>query len=204
MPRIAKPKTAVPETESDKKKRERIDLAIRIERSGDEMAPCSFCVENRRKCVVATGEGSRCSECVRAKRKVSDCDAQVVDSRTWETEIPRAADWEAIDRQIERLDEEEEAALSKQLRLKKQKAFLRRRRQEMLRRGLKYLDELDEAEEKERLEKEEAERAALPSSSDVSVDPVGDPGLDLPSDPNDPFWATLELYGGMTPTTGGS
>lgn len=188
----------MPPERSSIKKQEQFRLALAIEDIGfrSNMA-CTLCARQGRKCIVsAKSEHGRCSECVRQGK--GNCDAVKFSS------LPSMGDWESLDRQQEKLQAEEEEAMAKILRLRKQQAFLRERKRAMVARGLQTLDELDEAEEKERREKEEAERAALPSSSDVSVDPVGDPGLVLPSDPNDPFWATLDLYGGMTPTTGGS
>jgi hypothetical protein len=44
--------------------------------------------------------------------------------------------------------------------LEKQQEFLRRRGKDMLRRGLRTLDELDEVEEKEKRDREELERIA--------------------------------------------
>ena len=55
-----------------------------------------------------------------------------------------------LKREEERLDREEEETLSKLLRLRKQKRLIRTRGKDMLRRGLKTLDELDAAEEAER------------------------------------------------------
>jgi len=72
--------------------------------------------------------------------------------------LPSVGDWEALDRQQERLQAEEEEAMAKILRLRKQQAFLRDRKKAMIARGLQTLDELDKAEENERKERGEAER----------------------------------------------
>ena len=37
----------------------------------------------------------------------------------------------------------------------------------------------------------------------LSSSSLGDPGFDLPSDPDDPFWATLDFDGGMPPAADG-
>jgi len=115
------------------------------------MAPCQYCERNQRKCIKAEESSARCNECV---RRGSRCD----------TAGPSLSDWESLDRQQERLDQEEEEAMAKILRLRKQKALLRKRGKEMLRRGLKTLDEFDE------LEREKQE-ASAPSSS-VESDPT--------------------------------
>jgi hypothetical protein len=127
--------------------------------------------------------------------------------------MPTASDWVSLDRQRRKLRDEEEEAMAKILRLRKQQRFLDDREQEMIRRGLSSLDELDEAEDKEKKEKEEAERReqqAAPSSSDVSGDLLGDPagysgaafGVDLPLSPS--FWDNLEFVGGTASEGQGS
>ncbi|OBT70528.1 hypothetical protein VF21_10439, partial [Pseudogymnoascus sp. 05NY08] len=62
---------------------------------------------------------------------------------------PEHPDWVKLEREEDRLDREEEETLSKLLRLRKQKRLIRTRGKDMLRRGLKTLDELDAAEEAE-------------------------------------------------------
>jgi hypothetical protein len=188
--------------ERSKKLRERLDLARRIELCGIEMSPCSYCEKQERKCLVAEGS-SRCSECARRGQR---CDVEG---------IP-ASSWVALEREEERLDAEEEKAAAtmaesaaRLARLRKQKKFLHKRAAEMLRRGLKTLDELDEldkAEEKERKEKEEAERfaeqTAAPSASDMSGDLLADParysgvtfGADFAASPS--FWDSLGFVNG--------
>ena len=179
------------------KKSERLKLARKIENSGDEMAaPCSCCRKQNRKCVVDNERSARCAECVR--RKLS-CDVLVDD---WERNVPRLSDWESIEKQKALLEEQEEEAMAKILRLRKQKKFLVRREAEMAKRGLKFLDELDAAEERERLEKERQE--AVQQAVDTSVAANEGPlDSDLAAalvayDPSDPFWASLD-FGGGTP-----
>jgi hypothetical protein len=168
--------------------------------SNKEMSPCSRCEKRELKCLVGV-DSTRCSECTRSNVK---CDVLG----------PSQADWSALERGEKRLREQLEAAEAEQqkllngmvevqgrlLRLKKQREGFVDRAASMLRRGLKTLEELEEVEEKER---REAERDAS-SSADVSADLVGDPAFDLPSDPDDPFWATLDLGGGTPATTPGS
>ena len=120
----------------------------------------------------------------------------------WEDEVPFMKDWESIEKQEEKLREQEEEAMAKILRLRKQQAFLRQRKTEMSKRGLKYLDELDAAEEKERLEKEKQEQVQLAAVTSVTsgegVLPSDLAAALATYDPSDPFWATLD-FGGGTP-----
>jgi len=73
------------------------------------------------------------------------------------------------------LQEEEEEAMAKILRLRKQQRLFRSQAKDMLRQGLKTMDELDEAEEKERKEVEAKEPA--PSTTNPSTYGVDSPNL---------------------------
>ena len=53
---------------SYKKKKQRIALAMRIEKTGRAAQACSFCRSQSRNCFLNLREGARCSECVRSKR----------------------------------------------------------------------------------------------------------------------------------------
>ena len=178
----------------------RLQSAEYINDKGDEMLPCSSCERHGRSCVVLAEKSSRCGECVR--RGLPACDVR---------RIP-LANWEALTREETRLRAEREAAfsaamegLAKVQRLEKLEKQLKERRSEMMSRNLRSLDELDAADEKERQERGEAERRATTSDSvGASSDLIGDPGFALPSDPNDPFWATLDFGGGTPSTTQGS
>lgn len=142
---------------------------------------------------------SRCSECVRTGRPKCDGKPEFLDG------------WEALARQEEKLEQEEEEAMAKILRLRKQKKFIQRRRHDMMARGLRSLEELDTAEEKEKeLEKEREEEARrkepqreLLVTESSALDP-GHSGLDPSFDPfqvyppDDPFWQDLG-FGGGTP-----
>jgi len=171
------------------------------------MLPCSSCERHGRSCVVLSEKSRRCGECV--GRGLTTCDVR---------NIP-LANWEALSREEARLRAEREAAmkvheaalaeamegLARARRFEKQEKLLKERRSEMMSRNLRSLDELDAADERERQEREEAERRATTSDSvGASSDLIGDPGFALPSDPNDPFWATLDFGGGTPSTTQGS
>ena len=174
--------------ERSKKLKERADLARRIESTGIEMSPCSFCERNGHKCVVAE-KSSRCAECARRGRR---CDVAG----------PSSGEWAAVEKEEARLASARDTAfaaamenLARVQRLEKQQSLLKRRAAEMLRRGLQSLDELDAAEEAERQEnvrqeREETERrereaqaatSAVPT--DASFDPLtGYSGVALDSD----------------------
>lgn len=164
----------------------RVNLALKVERLGDEMSPCSFCVRNKRRCVAASSQSSRCSECCRAGRMKCD----------YTEKLPSVNDWASIDRQRQKLRAEEEEAMSKILRLRQQQRFLDEKEKEMLKRGLATLDELDAAEEAERqlAESLEASAAALADAGSFLDDPCLDPAAfaGLP----EAFWANLGVVGG--------
>ena len=122
--------------ESARKARERADLVRRILRNGFEMSACSNCARRNRTCFSSPSDSRKCAECVRRKLK---CDQSG----------PSHNDWIKLEREEERLDQEEEETLAKLLRIRKQKKYLRSRGKEMLRRGLQTLDELDAVEEQE-------------------------------------------------------
>jgi len=150
-------------TTASRKRKEREFLALRVESLGFEMAPCSYCEKRNKACVVSP-DSSKCAECIRQKRKCN-------------VEGPSTSDWSALDTMEERLERETEetaqvmaTAAAKLARLQKQKKLLRTRAKDMLKRGLKTLDELDEAEAKEREEAVVQERT--PSTSGALADYV--------------------------------
>jgi hypothetical protein len=186
---------------ASRKTLESIALAFRIERSSAaiEMAPCSFCRRHGRRCIAVEPQASddvkssRCSECVRHRRPKCD----------YTSKLPSLRDWESIDRQRQKLKAEEEEAMAKILRLRKQQRFLDDREQEMLRRGLSTLEELDQAEASEKVETErlEAQALALTEASAFLSNPSLDPEAltDLPES----FWANLGFPGNSHPTPSG-
>jgi hypothetical protein len=97
---------------SSKESRRRKVLISTIEIQGcDADMFCTFCVENDRRCIIATSN-SRYSECVRTSRSKCDSKPEFLDG------------WEALARQELRLEEEEEEAIARILRLRKQKKFI--------------------------------------------------------------------------------
>ena len=179
---------------------ERLVLAREIESYGCEMFPCSRCAKQNRKCVVDSDKSARCAECVRSKHS---CD---VKADAWSANVPSTGDWESIAKQKERLEEQEEEAMAKILRLRKQRKLLLRREAEMAKRGLKFLDELDAAEAKER---EDTARSSLSHTSPVTPleDPVPEGGPFSDFDPaalSPSYWATWGADGGTPPATLGS
>ena len=57
---------------SHTKKKERLLLAVRIEKSNRESETCSHCLRHARRCLMDKALSQRCSECVRAKKS---CDS---------------------------------------------------------------------------------------------------------------------------------
>ncbi|KFY83214.1 hypothetical protein V500_10134 [Pseudogymnoascus sp. VKM F-4518 (FW-2643)] len=97
-------------------------------------------------------------------------------------------------------------AMAKQLRVSKQQRLLKSRGGEMLRRGLRTLDELEEAEASERAAL--AKAARLPASPSTTNSGVPDPELDFSTfdhaalSPS--YWPNWGVDGGTPPTTLGS
>ena len=126
------------------------------------------------------------------------------------TEQKLATDWDEIRQKRSRLLRELIEADERMARIEKQREMFRARAADMLRRGLRSLDELEAAEEKEReeAEKEGVATAAVPHSEPINLsDPELDPSLvEAIShfDPSDSFWADLDFGGGTMPTMQGS
>jgi len=152
------------------KKSEQVKLATAIESMGFEaIGACSLCERQGRKCILSEeADSTRCAECVRQGK--GHCDAGG----------PSSADWDALERQEEKIDEEEEMAMAKILRLRKMKARLRQRKREMIRRGLRTLDELEAEEEKERKQAEQDAQLLIPDELADTV-AVGEAQFDLSS-----------------------
>jgi hypothetical protein len=99
------------------------------------------------------------------------------------------------------------AGLARVRELEARQQELRERGREMLRRGLRTLEELDAAEAEEKRETEAAATQTgssdpVPAPANAPLDPLG--GLAL--DPSDPFWTALGFVGGSwqaAPDTGG-
>ena len=186
-------------SDTNKKIRERLALSRRIESSGIETMPCSLCEKTGKTCVVSNTSGStRCAECARLGKK---CDV----------EMPAIGDWEALERVENKLDVEEQqardeaaqlaqamaAAAGRLDRLARQRKFLKKRGAEMLRRGLKSMDELEEAEAREAVEREKQASAARPPTPLSAGDPSEFPLVDesLPDFGNS-FWEDLGFVDG--------
>lgn len=152
----------------------RVILYTKFEFFGTIMtSPCTRCELHQLECRVVEGT-NRCGCCVKAGTK---CDVYG----------PSVADWEALEREEQRLETERRETLSKLRRLDTQQRSLRNRAGAMLRRGLKTLDELDAVEENERLEnermeKEKSDAAAVVASTDSPFFDVLDPSLSMLSD----------------------
>ncbi len=137
--------------------KERKLLADRITREGVEMPSCSRCEKRGLRC-LASASSKRCNECVRSN------------SRNCDVSGPSASDWQSLQKEEDRLRLETRmtreavaTAMARLNRLEQQQDLLKTRGAEMLRRGLKTLDELEEVEERERQEAEAHVHLASPS-----------------------------------------
>jgi len=168
-------------------KEKKLVLSLRIERCGFEMTPCPLCARSGRRCIVDSMDATRCVECVHQGKECG------VLAKT-----PSLSEWCSIDRSMEKLQQEEEEAMAKILRLRRQQALLRRRRDEMIKRGLRSLDELDAVEEEERQREEnqakEMNSVQIPSTDEPAEPAKFDPfayGVPLPY-PDDARWSTIQ------------
>ncbi len=196
--------------EPSRRRSDRDALSRHINLTGRRMASCTRCAKSGHSdCYTPRDENlSRCGRCAKLGKS---CDVRSVNR------MPKASEWGALDAQIEKLDAEEEVAMSKILRLKKQKRFLYERKQKMIAAGLNSLDELEALEAKEREEQpllEQGERGNAQrelcvvdsgpfdqSSAQVSDLAAPDSSFDLFSvfPPDDPIWAVQDV-GGETPS----
>lgn len=114
--------------------------------------------------------------------------------------MPSMGDWESIARQKAKLEDQEEEAMAKILRLRKQRKFLLRREAEMTKRGLKFLDELDAAEENEKKNAEEKAVAAQIVQSEGDLLATDNRGLAIADDlftaVSPSFWMELGVPDG--------
>ncbi|APA07966.1 hypothetical protein SS1G_00408 [Sclerotinia sclerotiorum 1980 UF-70] len=174
------------------------------------MAPCSRCERNGLECRTLP-ESKRCGECVRSGS--FKCDVSGLSP----------SEWDILSREEARLEAEEEAAalaeqeaFSCRMLIRKKQKQLRDRGSEMLRRGVRSLDELDELLERERLENERVGReerqagigSLMPAVANSNVLDNFDPSSFLsPSDPfsfqnsSGPFWGDPDSVGEMPPTS---
>ena len=121
-----------------KKTTSRYILYNRVKRLGIEMPACSRCEKRSTKCIVAV-DSSRCSECIRAGGSVK-CDVHGPSEQEWallESEEKKLSEaWRTTQGHLIELQ-------SRLFRLDQQREMLRKRAAEMLRRGLRSLDEFD-------------------------------------------------------------
>ena len=118
------------------------------------MDPCSNCVRRNRTC-FSLSDSNRCSECVCCSLKYNQGSFDL-------------SGFAAIQKEEERLEQEEEEAIAKILRLCKQHWTLKTCAKDILKHSLRTLDKLDKAEAKEKEEKEVQERAAVTSASSAN------------------------------------
>jgi hypothetical protein len=187
----------MPALRTSKVKENRNNLVDRISRNGFKMPSYAFCRRDPRRVCVVSSDSDRCLECVRQNK--AQCDVWGPTTQQWaalEREEDRLKnEWRAT-QEAQRLLQEEHQRLferllesqAKLLRLDKQREMFRDRAAEMLRRGLKSLDELDALEKKER--EEASRRSEALATSSASAEASVDPSF-LP----DSFWEGLDFVG---------
>src|SRR5690242_15755430 len=127
-----------------------IALGKEIQITGKKMAPCTRCANSGKLCIAPRDKKlNRCGRCTQMGRT---CDVREMNR------MPTVFDWESIDAQIEKLNDQKDEAMAKILRLNKQEKLLRERKQKMIAAGLNSMDELDALEALEAKEKEEREK----------------------------------------------
>src|SRR5438045_5690817 len=98
-------------TESIQKEKECNSLAQCVEAYGFDMTPCSNCAQNDLNC-IGSEDSSQCSNCISAKKT---CDLAPITLKQWES----------LAREEHQLQQEEEEAMAKILRLCKQQQRLK-------------------------------------------------------------------------------
>ena len=152
-----------------KKTEERHRLVALIDSFGIDIMPCSFCSDRGLHCRMMEGV-SRCKECVRRGRS---CDGVLEASsvqKILSAEERLKLEEEETEEKLLAAQQALNEAVSRLLRIRKQRASLKTRGVEMARRGAHSLDELDA---KERVEAAEEERRrateAVPAPSDLPI-----------------------------------
>lgn len=188
-------------------------LLQRIAETGITMPACSYCRRQHLVCVVSS-DSDRCFGCVKAGGNTK-CDVFG----------PSPGEWDALERTEKRLADDLKAsrvaqdelmgrlfAMQRELlamqarttRLEKQREFFRQKAGEMLRRGLRSLDDLEAAEASEaaRAAEEDGHPSPTPPSGDSSDPSLLDPDFAsalVDFDPADPFWTQLGFDSGQMP-----
>ncbi|KAG9239886.1 hypothetical protein BJ878DRAFT_8371 [Calycina marina] len=130
----------------------------RGEKEGDDIA--KLCTSPRDKKL------NRCGRCAAMNKA---CDVRDMNR------MPSVQDWEVIDADISRMQQQEEEAIAKILRLRKQQRLLLDKKQRMIAAGLNSMDELDALEAAEKSENERAEREAQEQREAAAVTRVEGP-----------------------------
>ena len=129
-----------------KKHKECLELTCEIKDYSKEMSSYSYYKKQNHKYIIEPERSSQCSKCVRLG---ISCDVNFLLS---------SSNQATINRQVEKLQEQEEEVIAKILRLCKQQKLLRQYRREILRYSLKTLDKLNTLKQKENKEKEKHKR----------------------------------------------
>jgi len=187
----------MPPSRHERLKENQQNLLSRVLRRGFKMPSCSRCAKDPRRVCVVSSDSDRCAECIRAGGNTK-CDVWGPSKSDWrkleQTEADLSLAWEEAQRDQQRLIEQLSAQQAKISRINKQREMFRTKAAEMLRRGLRSLDELEAAEEKERLAKEQADATPVPIDVAEPLDPALANQL-ANFDPSDPMWSALGFGG---------
>jgi hypothetical protein len=174
------------------------NLIARIEDSGVILLfPCVRCDRLNKTCIKSE-ISKRCNECVRSGR-CRCCFPEMSSDFAWKKLV-------AAQRQ---LDEEEEAALAKILRLRKQRRLLQKRAGEFLQKDIKDVEELERLDEQEQKLRDEQDRLAKEREDAVKAAQLAatsESDATLTQLMNDPsLWPIFDLPGdGIAQPSGGS
>lgn len=145
--------------------------------------PCTHCVRLHKKC-VKSDNSVQCSECVRADGR------KCVELKPSYTE----AEWNRLIQAQEKLREEEEIAMAKILRLRKQQRLLQKRAGDFIVRDIKEIEELEKLEEQEQRERVDASQSSCGAGGSSSSPGVVSGSTEIPSlDPMSPSFDCLSF-----------
>jgi hypothetical protein len=151
---------------------ERHATASLIERLGVEMVHCTRCLDNDLSCIVDRSRSSRCSECLRSGKEcdVADLSPEAVQRLLARRQRLKTDLLEAKSRQ-ERQFQAFLVSKSEVERLEKRTAQLESRGAELIRRGLRSVEEMEEEDRRNREARLAAERVEAAAAGNDAFDP---------------------------------
>jgi hypothetical protein len=191
----------MPADRSKRIKENKESLSARIRAKGIIMPACTPCRRRHKTCVVSS-DSNKCSECVALGGR-TQCDVFGPTPQEWAT-LERTE--QGLADELREAEEAQQKLMNhlfemqaKVLRIRKQREMFRARAAEMLRRGLRSLDDLEALEESERAAPLGSSPDAHPPLDDILLDPATADAL-TNFDPSAPFWADYDLgFGTASP-----